>query len=100
MEWLEIIRIQAIDGDGADTLERLRAVIRELTRNGRRVDIRLYQHPRLPMEFTLLLRHPARAASSRGSDVGLQLAWALKPYGYVDHTIWQETVNSEAGEFK
>ena len=90
MKYLEIIELRAA-GNIRDLLEsQLQSIILELEDKSAKQTIKIYSHEMLDTDFSILLFHDSMKAEKGGSRLGLHLASALKIFGLVNHSIWNE----------
>ena len=91
MQWLEIIQVRSVGTGRAEFQEQFRMLILENARCCEQgVDIKLFQHSSVTSDFSIFICHDSNSTEKRGSEFGIRLAWMLKEYGYVDHTVWQK----------
>ncbi len=87
MSRLEIIHLRS----SGEPLESLGRRIREsLGAGGEQAEVTLYRRPGLETDVAVHIRHPEASDRAEPNRLGLQLASALRAYGLVEHTLWQE----------
>ncbi len=88
MNQIEIIHLR-LSGESVETLRgqiaaSLRAVDPDTT------VVQLYRRRGLETDVSVHIHHTEELAAKGRSDLGLRLASALKAYGLVEHTLWEE----------
>jgi hypothetical protein len=88
MKQLEIIHLR-LSGESAETLrDQIRDSIRAAA-TGTRV-VTLYRRKGLETDVAIHINHPEGLGPDAKSCLGVRLASALKAYGLVEHTLWEE----------
>lgn len=88
MSQLEIIHLRA-SGESAEALgRRIEASLASGHEGADRVMV--YRQNGLDTDLAVHLHHRASTQSQRPSAIGLQLASALRSYGLVEHSLWEE----------
>ena len=90
MNWLEIINIRASESNSSDNLKTFRDLIDHARQKWPGNEVVLLQHSRLASDYSILIHHRTNNPSSRGSELGVHLAFQLKEFGYISHSVWQE----------
>jgi hypothetical protein len=88
MRRLEIIHLRS----SSDSLGDLADLIRESIRDGRegKEVVTLYRRRGLDTDLAVHLHTAGKSGAARPSRLALQLAAALRAYGLVEHTLWEE----------
>ena len=90
MNCLEIIELRAA-GNKRDLLaSQLQTIISLLEKGSSKQKIKIYTRVLVDSDFSILLYHDTMETGTEGSRLGLQLASALKSFGLVHHSIWNE----------
>lgn len=96
MKWAEVITVRSTGGDSKRLASALRSLMEDVDTKHRREQIRLYQRIGLGSDFCLVLFHEGEKVASDGSRIGLRLTAALKDFGMVNHTVWDDFDNHQA----
>ncbi len=91
MKWLEIISVRRGKKESNFNQKELLQTIQNENGKENDIEILVFQHSILPSEFCILLCHMCQNFHSRGSDLGNNLVWILKEYGFVNHTVWNKS---------
>ena len=84
---LEIIHLRS-SGEPVESLtERISQSIRE--GGGPTSTLTLYRRQGLKTDLAVHILSPDVAMKMGPSDLGLRLAWQLRAYGLVEHTVWE-----------
>ena len=88
MRRLEIVHLRS-SGEG---LEHLKDGIRGSVGSGSEdlEVVTLYRRQGLESDLAVHILHATGGRGPKASDLGLRLASALKAYGLVEHTVWEE----------
>ena len=90
MKFLEIIELRA-SGNRRDLLaSQLQGIISILEKKSSRQEIKIYTRVLVDSDYSIMLYHDTMKSGTEGSRLGLHLASALKAYGLVNHSIWNE----------
>lgn len=84
--WIEVIEVRSPQGT-ADAVERL---LQELIIANGHDRVNVYRRVTLDGDFLLQLHHSGCPVESRGSDLGVRIASALRQRGLVNHTVWRD----------
>lgn len=88
MKRLEIIHLRS-SGEPLDSLgRRIRESITAQSTDAQTVT--LYRRAGLERDLAVHIRHPAGIGRQGPSDLALRLASALRAYGLVEQTVWEE----------
>jgi len=86
--WLEVIHLRVTEQER----ERLRPMLLQLIDEIRKKEecrkVKLFRRARIETDVCLHLYHDSKESQADGSQVGLRLIAALKPFGMVNHTVW------------
>ena len=86
MKRLEIIHLRS----SAEPLDSLGRRVRESIADESAETVMLYRRQGLETDLAVHIRDAAEADRHGPGDLGLRLASALRAYGLVEHTIWEE----------
>jgi hypothetical protein len=90
MEWIEIIELRS-GGSNRDLLEsQLRSIITELEDDPGKPEIKIYCCTLVGTDYNIIISHDSMKVEAGGSRLGLRLTEALKVFGLVNHSIWNE----------
>ena len=92
MRQIEIIELRS-SGRNNDLLKVELSRIMNETANAndlQGVSIDLYKNQMVPTDFSIHLVHESRRIDSTGSQLGLHICSALKPFGLINHKLWIE----------
>lgn len=90
MKCLEIIELRA-SGNRRDLLaSQLQSIISLLEKKSSRQKIKIYTRVLVESDYSIMLYHDTVKTGTEGSRLGLHLASALKAFGLVSHSIWNE----------
>ena len=92
MKWLEIISIRSSESNTSDNQKTFHDLVQMAQKQWPETEVVLFQHSRLPSDFSILIHHRSELLDRRGSEFGIHLAWQLKEYGYLNHTVWLESI--------
>lgn len=62
----------------------------DLARDVGREAIRVFRREKLDSDICIVLFHNGKKSKTGGSPLGLRLVTALKEFGLVHHTVWNE----------
>lgn len=88
MKRLEIVHLRA-PGEWLETLAR-RIKLSLMGEKPRPEAITVLRRDGLETDLAVHIRHLAGSETSGRSELGLQIASALRAYGLVEHTVWEE----------
>ena len=87
MKQLEIIHLRS-SGEALDSLgHRIRE---SLGAEHEKTEVRLYRRPGLETDLAVHIHHLEEPGREKSNGLALQLAAALRSFGIVDHTLWEE----------
>lgn len=90
MKCLEIIELRAA-GNKRDLLaSQLQTIISLLEKGSSMQHIKIYNRVLVDSDYSIMLFHDTMKTGTEGSRLGLHLASALKAFGLVNHSIWNE----------
>ena len=90
MKWAEVITVRSTGGGSKSLTSALRNLMEDVDIKHRREHIRLYRRRGVDSDFCLVLFHEGEKVGFDGSRIGLRLTAALKDFGMVNHTVWEE----------
>ena len=90
MKCLEIIELRAA-GNKRDLLaSQLQGIISLLEKGSSGQHVKIYTRVLVDSDYSIMLFHDTMKTGTEGSRLGLHLASALKAFGLVNHSIWNE----------
>jgi hypothetical protein len=92
MKQIEIIELRS-SGRNNDLLKKeLSRMMNEIanTNDLQDVSIDLYKNQIIPTDFSIHLAHESGRVDSTGTQLGLHICSALKPFGLINHKLWIE----------
>ena len=90
MKWLEIIELRSVGNDRELLESQLQNLTNELDKETKKQAIKVYSHTTVETDFRIHLFHDSKKVENSGSQLGLCIASALKEFGLVNHSIWNE----------
>ena len=90
MKWLEIIELRSAESNRELLESQLQKLINEVDKETKKHTIKAYSRVMLDTDFSILLFHDSIEVEKNGSQLGLHLSSALKVFGLVNHSIWNE----------
>lgn len=89
MAWLEVIEIRSVGINRTLLESQLQKLIEQVDRETEKKAIKAYSRVIIDTDFSIHLYHDSKIENS-GSALGLQIASALKEFGWVNHSVWIE----------
>lgn len=93
MKWLEIIELRSVGTKRIFLEAQLQKLIDDVEKEANKQIIKVYNHVTIDVDFSIHLLHDSANVEQEGSPLGLQLAFALKEFGMVNHSVWIEMFN-------
>ncbi len=90
MKHLEIISLRCFNPDIEDMVKRYIAPMMNLEEVKQSFEVKVYRHSKLEMDIVLNIKRKDNLTNNRKSIIGLRLADNLKPFGIINHSIWEE----------
>ena len=90
MKWLEIIELRSAESNRELLESQLQKLINEVDKETKKQAIKTYSRVMIDTDFSILLFHDSIEVEKNGSQLGLHLSSALKVFGLVNHSIWNE----------
>ena len=90
MKCLEIIELRAAGNNRELLASQLQTIIPLLEKRSSTEKTRIYTRVLVDSDFNIMLFHDTMKTGTEGSRLGLHLASALKAFGLVNHSIWNE----------
>ena len=90
MKCLEIIELRAAGNKRDSLASQLQTIISLLEKGSSKQKIKIYTRVLVDSDFSIMLFHDTTKTGTEGSRIGLHLASALKAFGLVNHSIWNE----------
>ena len=88
MKWLEVIKLR-LAGKESGFLKEILLSVGRIHQCGL-LETRIYHHAALESDLSIHLYWDTQGPDRNGSGHGLHLAWELKEFGLIDHTLWIE----------
>lgn len=95
MKWLEIIELRSAGVDKATVEVLMETLLHECAERMERKGIRSYRRVTVDSDFSIHLFHETEQIEMYGSELGLHLVSALRDFGMINHSVWQETGKTE-----
>lgn len=93
MKWLEIIELRSVDLDKEAVEVQLEKLLNEFANRMEGKGIKSYRRVTVDSDYSIHLFHETEQIEIYGSELGLCLFSALREFGMINHSIWQETGN-------
>ena len=90
MKWSEVIMVRSAGSNSKILASTLREIMEDLARDVGREAIRVFRREKLDSDICIVLFHNGKKSKTGGSPLGLRLVTALKEFGLVHHTVWNE----------
>jgi len=90
MKWSEVIMVRSAGSNSKILASILREIMEDLARDVGREAIRVFRREKLDSDICIVLFHNGKKSKTGGSPLGLRLVTALKEFGLVHHTVWNE----------
>ena len=90
MKCLEIIELRAAGNRRELLASQLQTIISLLEKGSSGLKIKIYTRVLVNSDYSIMLFHDTMKTGTEGSRLGLHLASALKAFGLVNHSIWNE----------
>jgi hypothetical protein len=98
MRWVEVIRLRSEPAGESPAAEWLTDAVQELAGKKHLLSATVYSRIDISSDIGIQLEWDTPPASATGSDVGLGIAHALRPFGLLDHTVWVERQSMTASK--
>ncbi len=99
MKWVEIITLRSpgkIDRELVDQLLKVADECYAATDTPKHlVEIKIYHHSVVETDLGIHIYWESEKVNERKSPLGLRIAYALKPLGLLNHSVWVETAVRE-----
>jgi len=95
MKWLEMIHLRITELDSDRIMTTMHQLIDEARQEKGCREVMIFKRALLETDISLHLYHNTVRIENNGSPTGLRIAYTLKAYGMVRHTVWavSEAVN-------
>ena len=93
MKWIEVVQLRAPEKNQSVLESRLKELVKGINRENGHGRIMVFRRTLIPMDYSIHLVHHDKAIENAGSPLGLQLAAALKEFGLVNHSIWNDVTS-------
>jgi hypothetical protein len=88
MKWLEMIHLRTADLSSEQLQNTMHQLIDEARKEKGCGDVKVFKRALLDTDLSLHLYHNTKRIENNGSPAGLRIAYTLKAYGMVRHTVW------------
>jgi hypothetical protein len=95
MEWIEIITLRSLAKANRQLVDELLRQLLEQKESGLAASIKVYHHPTVETDSSIHIHWKGEAQHPRSSELGQQLAYALKELGMVSYSIWVQVAATE-----
>ena len=95
MKWLEIIELRSVGVDNKTVEVQVDTLLRQCAKSIEADGIRSYRRVTLNYDFSIHLFHETEHIERYGSELGLHLVSALREFGMINHSVWEETGKTE-----
>lgn len=90
MKWMEIIALRSLVKANRNLVDELLGQFSQQKQSGLTATIRVYHHPTVDTDLSIHIYWAAEPLNPNGSQLGQQLAYALKGLGLLSYSIWVE----------
>ncbi|MCE5336859.1 MAG: hypothetical protein LLG06_19955 [Desulfobacteraceae bacterium] len=91
MKWVEIITLRSLARANQQLVEELLQQVFEQKQLGLPALIRIYHHGTVETDFSIHIHWEIEGQLPCESPLGLQISYALRGLGFLNHSIWIET---------
>jgi len=95
MKWIEIITLRSLEKNSRQMVEEHLHQLFQEKEAGLFNAIKVYCHPRVETDLSIHILWDTEAQHPSESELGQQLAYALKGLGQLNYSIWVEAVDLE-----
>lgn len=95
MKWVEIITLRSLPRADRNLVEELLHQVFRQKELGLPASIRVYRHGTVETDLSIHIHWEIEAQNPTESPLGLQISYALKDLGLLNHSIWIETACPE-----
>lgn len=88
MIWLEMIHLRTTELDSDGLMTTMHQLIEEARKEEGCGDVKVFKRALLDTDLSLHLYHNTAQVENNGSPAGLRIAYTLRAFGMVKHTIW------------
>jgi hypothetical protein len=89
MEWLEIIEIRSTQRNLKALEYKLKELKAGVNKSADRTSITIYRHIAVDSDYSIHLYHDSEEANINGSPLGVNCVSALKEFGLINHSVWE-----------
>jgi len=90
MKWIEIIEIRSSYHSQKMIELKLKGLIEEIQKESSKQSIRIFSKVLLETDYVIMIQNDSKIIDHKRSQLGLRLSSALKEYGMIYHSIWNE----------
>ncbi len=87
---MEVINLRCFDNDIDPLIQRYISPVLQQSEVKQSYDVTVYKHYKMDMELVISIHRKQRGKSDQKSGLGYQLVRNLKPFGIINHAIWEE----------
>lgn len=95
MKWMEIIALRSLVKANRSLVDELLLQFLQQKQSGLTAAIRIYHHPTVDTDLSIHIYWGTEPLDPNGSQLGRQLAFALKGLGLLSYSIWMEAAALE-----
>ena len=95
MKWVEVITLRSPGNISRELVDELLKGISESESDmpNHLAGIRIYHHSMVETDLSIHIYWQSEPGSQNKSPLGLRFAYALKPLGLLNHSVWVETAS-------
>ncbi len=93
MRWLETIHLRTTKLESDRLMSTMHQLINEARKEKSCEEVKMFKRALINTDVSLHLHHDTMQTEPNGSPIGLRIAYALRVFGMVKHSVW---VMSEA----
>jgi hypothetical protein len=90
MKWIEIINLRSAGATRDSIEQKIPRSVAEVDQSKDLISVQVYRHATLDTDLSVHLLFECFKAEVQPSALGQALAWALKEFGLVSHSLWIE----------
>ena len=90
LKWFEMIHLRTTERRTARLIQTVERLVNEVSEQKNTQVIKMYRSAGLDTDLSLHLFHDSVRLANEGSQLGICIAQAFKPFGMVRHSVWVE----------
>lgn len=90
MNWIEVIEIRSLGNNKKKLKSQIQYLLEAVEKEQPEFMMVAYYRSMPDSDFCIHITHCSKIVENEGSELGIQIASALKEYGIVNHRIWIE----------